>query len=229
MKGRLRIIKENYPTFLQEMFSSLSNYTENVSIVNKGVFNDNSDLLVMRLEKDVIQEHPDYTIIGIGGNDCNFQWKEVAEYPENNHNPIVPIDRYLENVKTIVTKLKDEGITPIVLTLPPLDPVRYYQYISNLYGKSISHWISTVGGIEHWHGLYNRALNALVDGIDAIKIDVRTTLKRAGDISQLISNDGIHLTPKGYEELSYAIFQELTKRQEGYELNFVQLGEVKRA
>ncbi|MFB6467162.1 SGNH/GDSL hydrolase family protein [Cytobacillus sp. Hz8] len=210
VKGRLKIIKENYPNFLQELFSSSP---EETRIINKGVFNDNSDSLVQRLEKDVIKQHPDYTIIEIGGNDCNFIWKNVAEMPEEKHLPIVPLERYIENVKTIISRLKEEGITPVILTLPPLDPVRYYQYLVNLYGKSISHCISTVGGIEHWHGLYNRALNSFVDGMDAFKIDVRTALKKAGDLSQLISDDGIHLTSKGYQELSQSIFRELTKIQ----------------
>lgn len=219
VRGRLRIIKENYPSFLQDMFSS--NQEECISVVNKGVFNDNSDLLLKRLDKDVIEEHPDFTIIGIGGNDCNFEWKEVAENPGENHNPIVPIERYIENLKTMIFTLKEEGITPIILTLPPLDPVRYYQYISKQYGSAISHWISMVGGIEHWHGMYNQALNKFVDGIDAIKIDVRTALKKAGDLSQYISQDGIHLTPIGYQEVSKTIFKELNKKQEKYALNFV--------
>ncbi|MBL5772453.1 SGNH/GDSL hydrolase family protein [Bacillus sporothermodurans] len=209
VKGRLRIIKENYPSFLQAFF--LSNNRENVEVVNKGVFNDNSDLLMARLTKDVINEKPDYTIIGIGGNDCNFKWNEVAEHPDETHEPIVPIDRYLDNVKTMISIVKDSGITPIIMSMPPLDPVRYYKFIADKYGPSISHWISSLGGIEHWHGLYNRSLNKLVSDIDVIKIDVRTAIKQAGELIDLISDDGIHLTSTGYKALSREVFNRIIK------------------
>jgi isoamyl acetate esterase len=208
IKGRLRIVKENYPSILQNLFSESA--AADVTVVNKGVFNDNSDLLVTRLDRDVLSEEPDYAIIGIGGNDCNFNWGEVAENPEKEHEATVPLDRYLDNVKNMVLRIKEGGITPVVLTLPPLDPVRYYKAISTAYDKSISHWISICGGIEHWHGLYNRSLNNLIEELDVFKIDIRTAIKNAGDLSALISDDGIHLTREGYKEMSGAIFDNLT-------------------
>lgn len=204
VKGRLRIIKDNYPAFLQELFSREKDF--GVSIINKGVFNDNSDLLLSRIDKDVIEERPDYAIVGIGGNDCNFHWNEVAENPEKEHQAIVPLERYLENVKAIVTKLQSAGITPVILTMPPLDPVRYYRFISSNWSTSISHWISMLGGIEHWHGMYNRSLNELIKELDVSKIDVRSALKKAGDLIDFISDDGIHLTAKGYKVISEEIF-----------------------
>lgn len=211
VKGRLRIVKENYPTYLQELFSS--NNQSECTVMNKGVFNENSDLLLSRLDKDVIAEKPDYVIIGIGGNDCNFKWDEVALNPNQEHQAIVPIERYIENVKQMIVKLKESNITPVVMTLPPLDPIRYYKMISDKYGHSISHWISLQGGIEHWHGLYNRYLNKLIEEIDALKIDVRTSIKNSGDLFELISDDGIHLTDKGYKTVSTEIFKSLSQRQ----------------
>lgn len=207
VKGRLRILKNHYPASLQELFQH--NKENDIVVMNKGVFNDNSDLLLTRLEKDVIEEHPSYVIIGIGGNDCNFHWDQVAENPENEHTAIVPIDRYIQNVKSIITKVKDNGITPILLTLPPLDPVRYYENISKNFGPQISQWICKVGGIEHWHGMYNRHLKKLIDELDVMKIDVRSSIKQAGDLFELISDDGIHLTEKGYKELAMKIYDDL--------------------
>ena len=131
VKNRLRIIKQNYPVFLQELF--LQNIENDVTVINKGVFNDNSDLLMSRLEKDVIDEHPDFAIVEIGGNDCNFKWEEVAEKPWEEHEPIVPMERYLDNLKKIIIDIQEHGITPIISTLPPLDPVRFYKNISVKY------------------------------------------------------------------------------------------------
>ncbi|MBP1937192.1 lysophospholipase L1-like esterase [Paenibacillus sediminis] len=210
VKSRLRIIKENYPYFLQQLFTLGDENEANVTVINKGIFNDNSDSLLSRLNKDVIEESPDYAIVAIGGNDCNFKWDEVAENPDKEHQPIVPIERYLDNIKTMISLIKKSNITPIVITLPPLDPVRYYQSIAKTYGNSVSHWISTLGGIEHWHGLYNRSLNKIVDELEVIKIDVRTAIKQAGDLFDLISEDGIHLTSEGYKALSTEVYKYLS-------------------
>jgi lysophospholipase L1-like esterase len=207
-KGRLRIIKQNYPSFLQQLFHT----TPEIIIQNKGVFNDNSNLLIQRLEKDILQEKPDLVLICIGGNDCNFKWDEVACAPDEKHIPIVPIESYIKNVKTIVSKIRDKGIAPILVTLPPLDPTRYYRFISNTHGNAISHWISLVGGIEHWHGLYNRSLNALIQQMNVMSIDVRSALKKAGDLKGLISDDGIHPTPEGYSVISQKIHSDLISR-----------------
>ncbi|MFT4412857.1 SGNH/GDSL hydrolase family protein [Fredinandcohnia humi] len=207
VKGRMRILKENYPAFLQELVSS--NKGENLSILNKGVFNDNSDLLLSRLDKDVLHENPDYVIINVGGNDCNFHWDEVASRPDEEHQPIVPLDRYIENIKQIIQQIRESNITPVLMTLPPLDPVRYYKLLAERYGSSISHWISLQGGIEHWHGLYNRSLSTLAEQLEVCKIDVRTALKQSGDLLYLISDDGIHLTSEGYKTISYEIYSSL--------------------
>ena len=93
IEGRLRIIKQNYPTLLQQSLSSHRNF----DVVNKGTFNDTSDGLCARLETDVLSLNPDYVLIEIGGNDCNFHWDEVALYPDRTHEPNVPLKRYSTN------------------------------------------------------------------------------------------------------------------------------------
>ncbi|MDL4840198.1 SGNH/GDSL hydrolase family protein [Aquibacillus rhizosphaerae] len=212
VKGRLRILKENYPASLQDLFSQKE--TNDVTVINKGVFNDNSELMLSRLEKDVIEEHPDFAIVEVGGNDCNFKWNEIVEKPEEDHQAIVSLDRYLANIKEIVTKLQESGVKPIIATLPPLDPVRYYQTISNQYNPSVGNWVSKLGGIEHWHGMYNYHLNKLADELTIPKIDVRSAIKKAGDLVNLISEDGIHLTAEGYHAFSKAVYQYLVNSAE---------------
>ncbi|MFS0781448.1 SGNH/GDSL hydrolase family protein [Bacillus sp. 1P06AnD] len=204
VKGRMRILKDNYPALLADFFQKKE---KSVEVLNKGVFNDNSDLLLARLEKDVISLKPDLAIIGIGGNDCNFRWKEVARFPDREHEAVVPLQRYIHNLKEIVSRLKQEQIFPLFLTLPPLDPSCYYAFLSAQFCSSLGHWISKVGGIEHWHGQYNRALNKWIEEEGLKKIDVRNAIKQSGELSHLISDDGIHLTSEGYHALSKAIIE----------------------
>ncbi|MBD3109155.1 SGNH/GDSL hydrolase family protein [Bacillus sp. AGMB 02131] len=205
VNGRLRILKKNYPNILSALLKD-----DEVEVVNKGVFNDNSNNLLRRLEKDVLKENGDIVLIGIGGNDCNFLWQEVAANPEEAHPATVPLDRFVDNLKTIIARVENSGATPVVLTLPPLDPVRYYAYISSLFSSRISEWICKVGGIEHWHGLYNRAVKKVVQESHVKMIDIRSAMKNAGDLSDLISDDGIHPTEQGYSAISKAIYENIT-------------------
>ena len=48
-------------------------------------------------------------------------------------------------------KIKQEGITPFLLTLSPLDPVRYYDNITDKFNTQISNCIYKAGGIEFVH------------------------------------------------------------------------------
>jgi isoamyl acetate esterase len=209
VKGRMRILKDNYPSVLGKLTESIPG----IEILNKGVFNDNSDFLVNRLEKDVLAENPDAVLINVGGNDCNFKWEEVALEPDGNHQPIVPLERYVENLSFMVSEFQTRHITPYLLTLPPLDPTRYYRSIADRYGPSIGHFVSFVGGIEHWHGMYNRRLKMLAKELNVALIDVRSFIKSAGDLNILISDDGIHLTREGYFKMSQAVLENLKKHQ----------------
>ncbi|QSO48284.1 SGNH/GDSL hydrolase family protein [Alicyclobacillus mengziensis] len=207
IRGRLRIQKENYPALLQTAFA----VDDDVEVVNKGVFNDNSDLLVLRMEDDVVAARPDYVLIEIGGNDCNFRWGEVASAKDEEHEPIVPLDRYLVNLQKMVERMRQEGATPILMNLLPLDPVRYYNHIYQQHGSNVAHWIACCGGIEHWHGLYNRALVQLVSRLNVLTIDVRTAFKQAADFSVLLSDDGIHPTVAGYRVMAKTVATAFTQ------------------
>jgi lysophospholipase L1-like esterase len=199
VKGRLRIVRENYPALLEKALGP------RVQVANQGVFNDNSDLLVARLEKDVLSHNPDCVLIGIGGNDCNFRWEEVALRPNDQHETIVPLPQYLDNLAHLAEKIRDAGAVPVFLNLIPLDPARYYRMLAEQYGSAIAHWIALCGGIKHWHGLYNRALQQLADSLGVFMIDVRTAFKKAEDLELLLSEDGIHPTVQGYHVLSQTV------------------------
>ncbi len=213
VKGRLRILKNNYPAYLQKFMSGDKRNSEigQAEVVNKGVFNDNSDLLLARLEKDILHEKPTFVIIGIGGNDCDFPWKEVAAQPNEEHEPKVPLARFANNLKELISTLDSYGITPVLTTLPPLDPARYYQTISSRFGTEISQWICKVGGIASWHSKYNRTVKNIAEEMDVFLIDVRNAIKSRGQLKDLISDDGIHLTEKGYKIMAAEIYENIGK------------------
>ena len=126
-------------------------------------------------------------LIGIGGNDCNFRWEEVALRPNDQHETIVPLPRYfLDNLAHLAEKMRNAGAVPVFLNLIPLDPARYCRMLAEQYGSAIAHWIALSGGIKHWHGLYNRALQQLADRLGVLVIDVRAALKKRRNLELLL-------------------------------------------
>ncbi|MDQ0190361.1 SGNH/GDSL hydrolase family protein [Alicyclobacillus cycloheptanicus] len=207
IRGRLRIVRETYPSLLQSLLEAY----EGIDVVNSGAFNDNSDSLLQRLDKDVLSQQPDVVLIEIGANDADFRWQEVSEAPDEEHVPNVPIERYLKNMGHIVQAVQRIGARPIVLTLLPLDPVRYYQRLSTRFGKQISHWIARCGGIEYWHNRYDKALRKCLEELRVDQIDVRAEDEAVEFWRTMLSDDGIHLTAAGYQHLSRTVFSALKK------------------
>lgn len=207
INGRLRIVRENYPARLKKLLSQVSA----LEVVNKGVFNDNTDSLLQRLDHDVLQEVPDVVIIGAGGNDCNFRWDEVAKAPNESHSPMVELNRYLQNMKELAQRIHDVGALPVYLDLAPLDPVRYYSFLAGLHGNNIAHWIAQCGGIEYWHTQYSNALQKMIQSLNFPLISVRDSFAQSSVLLQLISDDGIHPTKLGYQLMSETIYQGFRK------------------
>lgn len=194
---RLRIVKGTFPKLLQQQF-------EDIEIVNKGVFNDNSNSLLERFDKHIVAEQPDVVFIEIGGNDCVFNWQEVADHPMQDHAATISLPNFIENVTTVCEKVRELGAQPILLALPPLDAARYYTYLTKLYGNAISHWICRTGGITEWHARYNAALVQLSNDLHVPMIDTRTPFY-AHSIEEVICNDGIHPTAEGYALMAETI------------------------
>ncbi|WP_132748011.1 SGNH/GDSL hydrolase family protein [Scopulibacillus darangshiensis] len=203
VRGRIRILKENYPALLQKKLGSEHN------VINKGVFNDNSDLLLSRLDKDVLSLKPQVVLIHIGGNDCNFHWDQVESCPEEDHAAIVPLERYINNIKKMAERIKAAGAEPVLFTLVPIDPARYYKYLMTMYKSAIAHWIGLCGGIGYWHGLYNRALNEWITSSGIRSIDIRNAFKGKADLNDLINDDGIHPSAEGYSAIADIVADQL--------------------
>ena len=74
----------------------------------------------------------DFAVIEFGGNDCDFNWPEVAQSPEVVHAPHTPLEKFLGTVTQMTQALKEKGIQPVLMSLPPLDAQRYLNFIGRL-------------------------------------------------------------------------------------------------
>ena len=98
--------------------------------------------------------------------------------------------------------LRDAGVQPVLMTLPPIDSARYFDFISRRSdGQRILTWLGDVGRIYRHQELYSDTVAALAMSEGLPLIDVRRQFLPLRDLPRLIAADGIHLTIPGYRRL----------------------------
>lgn len=64
-------------------------------VTNKSVFGATSRKGVTLVQRDLARGHRyDWALIEYGGNDCNYDWVDVAAHPEQHHDPVVLADEF---------------------------------------------------------------------------------------------------------------------------------------
>ena len=122
-----------------------------------------------------------WALVAYGGNDSDFDWPAIAAAPEEEHLPHTVLPEFVEKLRCVVKILCDAGVQPVLMTLPPIDSVRYFNFISRRSdGQRILDWLGDVGRIYRHQERQFLPLR---------------------DLPRLIAADGIHLTMPGYRQL----------------------------
>ena len=151
-----------------------------------------------------------YTLLEYGGNDCNFDWAAVSAEPDGEHQPKTPLDVFLSTLESMVDTLLKVGSQPVLMTLPPIDAEKYLNCIcedERCVKERILHWLGDTSMIYRYHEMYSGAIEKLAMRRNLPLVDVRTRFLDKHNYRELISEDGIHPSEKGYSIL-YAAFQE---------------------
>ena len=148
-------------------------------------------------------------LLEFGGNDCDHNWLEVAQSPEEEHLPNTPLPKFIDTLKEMALSLRSHGIQPMLMTLPPLDAEKYLGFIGRRGAdtKAVLSWLGDVQMIYRWQEMYSGAVALLAARLDLPLLDVRSRFLSRRDYTSLIARDGIHLTQAGYE-LIYDSFRE---------------------
>lgn len=143
-----------------------------------------------------------WALVAYGGNDSDFDWEAIAAAPEQEHLPHTVLPEFIEKLRCAVQELASAGVQPVLMTLPPIDSARYFDFISRRSdGQRILTWLGDVGRIYRHQELYSDTVAALAMSEGLPLIDVRRQFLPLRDLPRLIAADGIHLTMPGYRRL----------------------------
>lgn len=121
-KSKYTTLKENFTNIIESKIKG--------TVYNAGKFGSTIIRGVSKMYNDVIKKSPDIVLIEFGGNDCDYKWDDIAKNPEMKYKPNTDIIIFRETLRTMINTLKMNHILPVLMTLPPLDPLKYFNWIA---------------------------------------------------------------------------------------------------
>lgn len=195
-------------TLLLESFTNLVKERLKGIVYNSAKFGSTISDAVQRLQNDVLRRKPDIVLIEFGGNDCDFKWDDIARDPKGIYRPNTDCSAFAEKLFEMVNELQVMKIVPVLVTLPPLDPEKYFTWISHNCAEAktnIAAFLGSVSKIYSWHERYNAAILSVAEKTKTRLIDIRSAFLQTDDYTSLICEDGIHPNKKGHQVIAEKI------------------------
>lgn len=144
------------------------------------------------------EEPGDAVVMDFGGNDCDYQWAQIAADPAGEHLPAVPLAEFVERYRLMVRQVRQRGLVPILTTLPPLEPQRFFDWwCRGLDGQAVRRWMGSICNIYAHQEQYSRAVERLAREESTELVDVRGAFLDHGHLDTLLCPDGTHPNSAG--------------------------------
>lgn len=144
-----------------------------------------------------------YALIGYGGNDSDFDWQAISDDPTGEHKPRTELPEFRRILGETVELLRQKGVQPLLMTLPPIDAEKYLRFIcrSGPDRSRILSWLGDCQMIYRYQELYSDTVAAVAAEHAVPLIPVRRAFLWDQNYCRMISPDGIHLNMTGYRRL----------------------------
>lgn len=173
----------------------------NICINNRSRFGSTAPQGLELIERDLSDGlSGDVAVIEFGGNDCNFDWASISDTPDAKHDPITLPEQYMETLRAMVRKIREHGIRPIIMTLPPINAERYFQFLvgDKLNPAHVLHWLGDVQRIYRFQEMYSSIAATVAHELDVGLLDLRRKCLAVPDfVTRLLCLDGLHMNQKG--------------------------------
>ena len=195
--GRYSRCKDQFIRLEAETGAKLDNHSSFGSTVIKGFG---------RLENFLSQGRlGDYTLIEFGGNDCAYDWAEVAADPEGEHLSVVPPEEFEQEYARMIKTVAEAGSLPVAATLPPISSRRYLAHVcrDGLDSRAILRWLGDLEAIHRWQAGYSAMVRRVAQSLGCRILDLRSVFP--GSIEEqekYLCPDGIHPNRLG-QQLMY--------------------------
>lgn len=159
-------------------------------------------------------ELPNYALVELGGNDCDYNWKEISRNPDGKYLPNTPLPKFRENINNIIENFRQKGIEPILTNLPPLSSQRYFDWFgkNGLNTDNIKKWMGDINRIYKHQETYSLALMDIANAQKCDLIDIRTPIILEGNTDDFICEDGIHPNERAHKLIAETFINYIANR-----------------
>lgn len=146
----------------------------------------------------------DYTLLELGGNDCDLDWKAASDSPLVKQTGQIRKEDFIGNYMRIIEKVKKSGGTPLLLTLPPLEPARFFEWVTRDLDKfNVMEFLENDrSNIYRWQQEYSALVFEIGEMTDTPVIDIRRAFLEAPSYEALMCKDGMHPNEKGHRAIA---------------------------
>ena len=138
-------------------------------------------------------------LIQYGGNDCNFNWEQIAESPRGVHSPKVPLELFEDTLHQFVKAVRAVGKQPILVTLPPLHAESFFYWVTQgIDADNVLKFLGDASHVYRWQERYSLAVLRVAKAAGVKVFDVRDAFLAADDFRALMCPDGMHPNLAGH-------------------------------
>ncbi len=203
--------------FLKDSAVSLFAKTFPIHINNRSRFGNTAPRALEAMRKALIEtDESELVLLELGGNDCDYNWAEVSRNPHADHLPNTPIPEFTQALREMIQVVESTGKRPVVMTLPPIDATRYFDFITTPENIDADHILEFLTDKEHIYRHQERYSNAVCRVASEKRvplIDVREEFLSQRNIRNFLCLDGIHPNEEGQR----LIHEVLAKTYEQYQ------------
>ena len=165
-------------------------------VINAGIGGNNTIQLLGRIEKDVLDKNPDLVVLMVGTNDML------------NHNKMLPLDTYFQNLEQIVKQLKEQDIEVVMMSSPPVDSAYLFmRHDRGLFTKAPNEIMADVS--LHVKDIAERNETQFIDlfaAFSAHNVPIHDTDLFIRNPKNSGANDGVHFTSLGYHFVASQVY-----------------------
>ena len=207
------ILSEAYKyTLAENSYMDIISRELGLQVVNYGRFGSTVGTGITMLERHMNEiASSEYTFIEYGGNDCDFDWKKIADCPFGDYVPNTSLEDFKTKFFELIARIRELGSIPVIVSLPPIISSTYFEFFSRNMSEqqknSVINWLGgDTGIITRWHESYNRVLFMIAKETETPIIDITTAFDTyRGDLRALFCADGIHPNEKGHKLIASTI------------------------
>ncbi len=203
-KGKYRVVRQNPEEIEKTAGIRIQNLCHMGYTTDKAVGKALADRICETRRKQTV-------LIEYGGNDCDFNWKEISDDPYGEHRCRVPLEKFRENYRKLIGYVRKKGCSPVAVSLFPVDSERYFKWFckGGVIAENVLTWLKDIHVIYRWQEMYSAAVCQIAREESIPLIDLRAPFLAIHNMKECLCEDGIHPSEYGQRLICRTVLEQL--------------------